>query len=240
MSKLKIVVEGLCNISLPAVKRPALGPDDESTEELVSWGITYHTYSEIAHIRTILTGLVVLSEQGNTPSGMILARHIFEWTAHACYMCEKLGWLVKSSQWQLAFNLLLQADTGNLWARNHGKNYDAPPFREEILNPIDINALIAAYAKYQKKEYEKSTVHDSYSYLSEYAHPNATCLVQYRDFEGPEGFFVSPPAESSFGGITGFILEWLMFMHELLALAKEDIVRLQLVQIMTEVTGLAI
>jgi len=170
---------------------------------------------------------------------MILARHVFEWTAHACYMRERLEWLVKSSQWSLAFKLMLQTDTGNSWAKNHGKNYDVPPLQEEILDPIDINTLIAAYAKYQKKEYEKSTVHDSYGYLSEYAHPNATCFVQYRDFEGADGYLVGPPPKSTFGGIDGFILEWLMFIHDLLALAKEDAVRQKLVDIMSAAARLA-
>jgi hypothetical protein len=141
-----------------------------------------------------------MSEQGNTPGGMILARYIFEWIAHACYMREKLEYLIKSSQWNLAFILMLKADTGNLWAKNHGRKYDSPPFSEEIFDPIDINALIAAYAKYHKKRYEKCIVYDSYSYLSEYSHPNATCLVQYRDFEGTDGFLIAPPAQSTFGG----------------------------------------
>ena len=61
MNRVKSVVEGLRNIALPSVKRPALGPGDESTEELVFWAITYHVYSEIAHIRTLLTGLVALA-----------------------------------------------------------------------------------------------------------------------------------------------------------------------------------
>jgi hypothetical protein len=49
---------------------------DEATEELVSWAITYHAYSEIAHIRTVLRGLIALADIGNAPSGMVLARHI--------------------------------------------------------------------------------------------------------------------------------------------------------------------
>jgi hypothetical protein len=61
--------------------------------------------------------------------------------------------------------------------------------------------------------------------------------IQYRDFEGAEGFFVSPPAKSSFGGVNAFILEWLTFMHGLLAL-REDLVRQKLVQIIAEAVGL--
>src|SRR5579864_2189693 len=108
----------------------------------------------------------------------------------------KLEWLVKTRKWRAAFELLLQADTGNSWAKNYGPNYDG-----------------------------NRTVHDSYGFLSEYAHPNAACFLQYRDSEGREAFLLKPPPRSTFGGINGFILEWLILIHKLLSLAKEDVVR---------------
>lgn len=235
MARLNIVEQGLRGISLPPVTRPAIGPNDEPTEELVCWGITFHVYSEIAHIRTVLAGLTALADMGNTPSGNILSRHIFEWTAHACYMEEKLKGLVTTRRWKPAFALLLQVNTGNAWAKNYGQNYDPTPFPEEILKPIRIKKLIAVYAKYQEKQYGKSKAHDSYGFLSEYAHPNAACFLQYRDFDGPHGYTVKPPSRSTLGGINGFIIEWLMFMQALLGLAKEDAVRGKLIEILTTI-----
>jgi hypothetical protein len=44
--------------------------------------------------------------------------------------------------------------------------------------------------------------------------------------------FVRPPSRSSFGGINVFIIEWLMFMQELLGLAKEDAVRHRPIQLL--------
>ena len=72
--------------------------------------------------------------------------------------------------------------------------------------------------------------------LSEYTHPNSACLLQYRDFEGAHGHIVKPPSKSTFGGINGFIIEWLMFMQALLGLAKEDAVRSKLIEILTAIT----
>jgi hypothetical protein len=239
LKPVRIIEEGLRPIALPNVMRPAIGPRDAATEQVVCWGITYHVYSEIAHIRTVLAGFLRLVEMKNVPSGLILARHVFEWTALACYLEQNLKGFISQRMWQAAFDLLLQADTGNQWARNHGPAYETLPFPDEILNPIEINKLIAAYAKYQKKSYGKSKTFDSYGFLSEFTHPNAACLGQYRDSKGATGFIVEPPTRSTFGGISGFIIEWLMFMQQLLALAKEEHVRGQLIAMFPALAQLA-
>ena len=232
MKPVRIIEESLRAIVLPNVIRPALGPNDAATEELVSWAITYHVYSEIAHVRTILSGFLALVEMKNIPSAMLLSRHVFEWTALACYLNQNLKGLTSQKMWPKCFEMLLQSDTGNQWARNHGPAYETLPFPREILDPIEIRKLIAAYAKYQKKAYGKSKTHDSYAFLSEFTHPNSACLGQYRDSKGATGVIVPPPTQATFGGIKEFIIEWLMFMRELLGLAGEHEVRDKLIAIL--------
>ena len=73
------------------------GSFDNPDESVIRWILSYHAYSEIAHSRTLLAGLITLDDTGNVPSGMILSRHVFEWTAHSCFMVEKLDWLIKSN-----------------------------------------------------------------------------------------------------------------------------------------------
>jgi hypothetical protein len=141
--------------------------------------------------------------------------------------------------WKEAFDLFLQADTGNQWARTHGPAYEPLPFPGEILDPIEISKLIAAYAKYQKKAYGKSRTYDSYGFLSEFTHPNSACLGQYRHPDGATGTVVPPPTQSTFGGIKGFIIEWLMFVQELLGVANEAEVRDQIVRILPALAELA-
>ena len=79
---------------------------------------------------------------GNTPSGNILSRHIFEWTAQSCYMAEKLKWFVTTHQWRPAFDLLLQANTGNAWVRDYGGHYAVTHSPKSTLEPIRINKLL--------------------------------------------------------------------------------------------------
>jgi hypothetical protein len=225
MIPVRIVETGLRGITLRPLTRPSVGPSDEPTEELVLWAITMYAYSSIAHVRTVLAGLIALADLGNTPAGNIVSRHIFEWTAHACYMAHALKGFIANSQWKLAFDLTLQADTGNLWVRNYAHVYDTSPSPVEVLKPLRINKLISAYAKYQTTEYRNTTAEDSYGYLSERAHPNGFCFLQYREIVGPDVHFVEPPVNSTFGGVQGFLLEWLMFVHELLGLANESAVR---------------
>ena len=134
--------------------------------------------------------------------------------------------------WEKCFEMLLQSNTGNQWARTHGRAYETFPFPDDMVDPIDIGKLIAAYAKYQKKEYGKSNTHDSYGFLSEFTHPNSACLAQYRDSNGATGVIIPPPTQSTFGGIDGFIVEWLIFVQELLGLAGEHEVRDKLIAIL--------
>lgn len=228
LKSVRIIEEGLRAIPLPNVTRPVLGPNDPATEDLVSWAITYHAYSEIAHIRMILAGFLALVEVKNIPSAMLLSRHVFEWTALACYLKQNLKEFVSQKMWQEGFDVLLQADTGNQWARNYSSDYETVPFPDQLLDPVEISKLIAAYAKYQKKEYGTSKVYDSYGFLSEFTHPNSACLIQYRDFIGATGMIVPPPTQSTFGGISAFIIEWLMFLQELLGFANEQEVRRKL------------
>lgn len=232
VKSIKLVEDGLRQIDLPPVVRP-YGSFNEPNELVIGWILRYHVYSQIAHVRTVLAGLIMLSDAGNVPTGLILSRHIFEWTAQAAYLTEKLEWLIGRQMWKPAFELMFRIDTSNSWTKSHGAKYDAPQPCDEILEPFGIGPFIAAYGKFQKKQYGKSTVDDSYSYLSEYSHPNSACFLQYRDFDGPIGYVGVPRPVSTFGGINGFILEWLMFMHTLLALAKEDVVRHQLVELLT-------
>ena len=43
MIPLTIVADGLKKVTLPPLTRPAVGPNDDPTEELVFWGINYYT-----------------------------------------------------------------------------------------------------------------------------------------------------------------------------------------------------
>lgn len=177
-----------------------------------------------------LAGFLSLAESGNSPSASILARHVFEWTALACHLVEKLAEQVPKKDWQAAWGLLLKVSTANSWVKNHGHKYGPPDsFIEDVESPIRIKHLIASYTRYQTAKYGKTRVEDSYGYLSEFCHPNANCLMEYQEFDGARAYFVSPRRESTYSGIEGFSAEWLLFMQDLLGLADESAVRAKLI-----------
>jgi hypothetical protein len=234
----RIIEQELRTIKLPSVLRPSVAPDDPATEELVQWAITAHVYAEIAHIRTILAGFLMLADSGNSPSASILARHIFEWTALACHLMEKLSQHVPQKDWQAAWDLVLKVGTANSWVKNHGHNYGpADSFKEEVESPIRIKHLIASYTRYHTAKYGKTRIEDSYGYLSEFCHPNANCLMEYQEFDGARAYFVPPRKESTYSGINGFSAEWLLFVQDLLRLAEEAHVRQKLIKTIQLITA---
>lgn len=123
LTPLRIVAIRLPTVTLPPLTRPAAKPTDPPTEELVKWGIHFYVYSAIAHLRMVLSGLLQLGEADNVPAAYVLCRHVFEWTAHACYMARNLDNYVGRKEWERAWSLLSIVATGNLWFKHHGPKY---------------------------------------------------------------------------------------------------------------------
>jgi hypothetical protein len=231
-----MIEEGLRGVALPPLTRPDVCPDDDPTEELACWAIAMYVYSSIAHVRTIIAGLLVLTDAGNAPAADIICRHVFEWAAHGCYMNRNLTEHIGKKDWKTAFDLYLKASGGNSWIKNHGHKYGASPIQSEAPDPVRIKKLIAAYDQYQIEQYGESDVKDAYGFLSERVHPNGACFVQYRAISGAQVHFVGAPRRSSRPSVNRSLLEWLVFLHSLLGLAKEHSVRSGILRILTEVT----
>jgi hypothetical protein len=81
MNPLAIVSKGLDSLTLTLGQPPdqrTLKTPDERKEAYIRWAITYYVYSVIAHIRTVLRGLIVLADSVNIPTAMVVCRHVFE------------------------------------------------------------------------------------------------------------------------------------------------------------------
>ena len=172
----RIVVEGLQKFALPTLSRPPVKPSEDPTAELVNWGIRYHVCSVIAHVRTILKGLVQLCDAGNIPAAWVISRHVFEWAAHACYVSRNLRDYHERKQWREAWKLLSAAATGNLWMKRYGATYGASgvrrsPVLDDVSDPIHISKAISAYEQHLEKTPRKGDARDSYSLLSEHFTP---------------------------------------------------------------------
>jgi hypothetical protein len=61
---LTTIEQELRQIKLPPLIRPG-APNDKPDEKLVVWGVTYYAYCVIAHMQTVLSGLVQLLEAKN-------------------------------------------------------------------------------------------------------------------------------------------------------------------------------
>lgn len=236
MEVLKIVEDGLRRVALPTVTRPPV-PFDSPNEQLALFAIRVYAYSLIAHIRTIFTGVVVLEEAGNTPSARVLARHVFEWTAHAAYIAENLSNNIKDCQWPDAFDVVSKFDRANTWIKKHGKQHGAHPIQLDAPDAVRLKHWIAAYERFRVEKYGSATVDEAYGYLSEHAHPSGACFLQYREIWGPELRFV-PASKTRLSDIEHSLLDWLMLIYKILGLAKEDTVRLAILKIIERLAAL--
>jgi hypothetical protein len=236
---LPVVCEGLGRITLPPLSRPRLGPKDNPTEELVSWGINYYVYSAIAHVRTVLQGLVMLVDGGNVPTTFLVSRNVFEWAAHTCYASRNLSNYVSRKEWARAWKLLSAVATGNLWVKQHGLKYEPKAILNNVPDPLSISNVIAADDEYQRQHFGLGDAKDSYGLLSEYSHPNSTCIQQYHQIAGQDVRFITPTSGSPLPVVNWCLIDFLLFLDQLLELSNEKPVRSQLVAVLKEVAKLA-
>src|ERR1017187_8747903 len=175
LTPLAIAADGLQKITLPPLTRPSVGPKEEPTEELILWGINYYAYSVVAHVRTVVQGLVLLAETGNIPTTFFAARNIFEWAAHACYMSRNLANYVTRKEWGRAWKFLSMATMGNKWMKDHGPKYEPTAVFDGIPDPLSVACIVAAYEAYERQQFGKGDAKENYGLLSEYSHPNSAC-----------------------------------------------------------------
>jgi hypothetical protein len=231
----ELVAHSLRENTLPSLRRPPVGPAEPPTEQLARWGVAYYVYSVIAHMQRILTGLAQLSSTGNIPASFVISRHVFEWAAHACYMSRNLTNYFKRMEWDRAWSLLTIAVTGNLWARQHGQKYVAP--RTTLPNapdPLGIPNIITAYENYQSQTRGAKDIKDAYGLLSEHSHPNSACLQLYHRYEADGLRFGDPEPLTPLPFANWCLIDWLVFLDNLLKLANETTVRPDIVALLRE------
>jgi hypothetical protein len=224
---LAIVTDGLERIGLPPLIRPAV-PNDSPNEVLLLWGTTYYTYCVIAHVRVVLRGMAELLRLGNVPTAFLACRHVFEWTAHACFMSGEMERFVHEQDWTGAWELHSRAMAANRWAKEHGEKYEPGYAYDEIPDSVRVKKALKAYEQYQKDQSGLTGVDDSYALLSEHTHPNSACFNAYTKIVGSEVRFVPPSTDSALLGEERCLIDLVLFLDALLGLGKETNVRRQL------------
>jgi hypothetical protein len=79
VSPATLISEALDKIRLPTSSRPPIPPNAPATKELVEWGIAKFAYAQLAHMRTVLRGTLLLADAGIEPAVIVLCRHLYEW-----------------------------------------------------------------------------------------------------------------------------------------------------------------
>ncbi len=212
----------------------------------MNWGTKYYVYSLVAHVRTILRGLIALSDAENIPAAYILSRHVFEWTAQACYMNHELRNFYAQKQWSEAWTLLSASALGNLWVKRHGAKY-APSgdgFTDvgDVPDPIRISKAVTAYDQYQQQSLGTAEAKDNYGLLSEYSHPNSVCLQQYHTYDdnGRDVRFGDTVENSSPLPIVNWcLIDLLMFSDELLRMSGDTMVEPTVVALLKQIAKMA-
>lgn len=242
LTPLVLVNKGLQGITLtlpPPNLANAVTPESRK-ETWVSWAINYYVYSVIAHIRTVLRGIIVLAESGNIPTAMVVCRHVFEWAAQVCYVNENLTKHVAARDWDAAKDLLNMVSIGSNWIKEHGHKYDPAQINADIPNVLRLKKTLAAYEAHLKKEYGIDAK-DDYSHLSEHSHPNSACFLQYHDSDksGEVMRFIEPTKGSPLPCVNWCLIDLTRLFISLLALSKEQTVRPQIKAIAEELAKLA-
>jgi hypothetical protein len=236
----ELIERELRNLTLPSLIRPPVGPKDDPTEELVLWGINYYVYSVLAHLRSILGGIVQLAQANNVPAAYILCRHVFEWTAQSCYMSRNLKNYVERKEWKRAWSLQSIVANGSLWLKRYGTKYAPPEFVEGIPDPLTVANVVGAYGRYLHQQGKsEDEAQDTYGILSEHSHPNSVCFISYHRFVGREVRFTVPGPREHLPVVNWCLIDLMLFLQDMLILSREKVVRRQVVNILHEVAKLA-
>lgn len=237
-SPARLIIGALDKIQLPTLSRPPIPPDAPATKELVEWGIAKFAYAQLAHMRAVLRGTLLLVDAGIEPAAIVLVRHLYEWNMQTRHVYETFKTHLDASDLEAAWKFFLRVSGGNNWVRNHGAKY-VPEFPgEEVEHSIHISDSKKAYKVHRTQENGAENVDDEYSYLSERSHPNGFCLEPYLRITFPDDVsFIEPQSRKIPGVLHACMLEWAMTQVNLLGLAREQFVRGALVAMVKDIAG---
>jgi hypothetical protein len=238
VSPARLISEALDKIQLPTLSRPPIPPNAPATKELVEWGIAKFAYAQLAHMRTVLRGTLLLADAGIEPAVIVLCRHLYEWNMQTRYVFMTFKTHRDANDLEAAWKFFLRVSEGNNWVKEHGTKY-VPEFpAEEVEGSIRIKHSVKAYKEHRAQQSGTENVDDEYSYLSERSHPNGFCLEPYLKIEFPSDVsFIEPRSRKLPGVLHSCMLEWAMTHVNLLGLARENTVCVSLVAILKEIAN---
>jgi len=217
---LRIIAEDSAKFTFPTVTAPDKDPKTPPTKALLNFGVRYYCYPWIRQFSSLSNGVVMLNESDNIASARIVARSLFELCAHIYYVKKHLKQHITKQNYTAAWKFLTPITVGSRYLNEH--HPDGGP---RIPAPPHISRVIRCFEERLRKEDK-----EDYSYLSEYSHPNMMAFKQHYENLGPRTIKITNqiPIHGYLGATTGACLQALLAADELLKLAEEREVRIQL------------
>jgi hypothetical protein len=170
LAKLKILSSKLNELSFPALERPGVLRDSPPTRELVEWSLRFYCFSMLSHCREMLRSFLFLTESFGVPAAFVVSRCLFELAAQSYYVHKHVQQYIDADDLDSAWKFLMEINMGSRYMNDYAtanKDSDFPA-------PREIQKMIRAWG-----EWRKSEMQSTYSYLSEYVHPNMTAFSHY-------------------------------------------------------------
>jgi hypothetical protein len=107
------IAKTLQQLQLPSLIRPAVGPDDPPTLELVQFDLKAYAYSSIAYVHNLLDGFLVLSASHNVTAVDLVIRSLYEWTMQASYVDQQNPAPIKADNFVECSSIMDRIQTGS-------------------------------------------------------------------------------------------------------------------------------
>jgi len=175
-----------------------------------------------------LRGVLVLNDERDAVGVYGLARQFLEWTAHGCYVSRNLKNFANRGEWQRAWNWLTKSIIGNLYMRQNAEHIE----REfgmpipKMPEPLALPALIKAYDTYQLQTYGegmRSRITNSSANLRTRMAPRSIPTISGKTTAAYSASSHHRNLPREF--INRCLVDMLQFIHDVLALSKEETVR---------------
>lgn len=176
LAALRIVQAELRKIAFPKLERPE-APISEPTIDLLNWAGKLYCFSMLSHFRELLNSFVLLVDEKHIPAVFIITRTLYEVGAHTYYVQKHVKQYRAAGSVKEEWKFMESINMGSLYMMEK-KLDEKQPFSA----PREIGKIIRSFGEWPDGKH-KAHVHDAYSYLSEFTHPNMAALSHYYTLE---------------------------------------------------------
>jgi len=226
LPSLRASLQGLDQIKFPSLTRPNVPKDAPPTFDLVNWGIRMYSFSLLSHYREMLRSFLLLTDRGNIPAAFVIARCLFEMAAHTYYVNKHVQQYLKQGNLKSAGEFLSEINMGSLYMKEKYAERDDEGDNPKFPAPREIGKVIRCFNEWGNIKH----VGETYSFLSEYIHPNMAAFSYHYKFNADGSTtkvnFIEPPRDPLMAPLpeVAISLAALQFAGKLLDLTGETVV----------------